>query len=361
MSRYIELISGQRGGFWARVQRAGLRALAGLYRPMVRLRNGLYDRGWRVRWLDVPVIAVGNITTGGTGKTPLAIWLCRQLDAMGRRPAVVSRGYKAPRGGLPDEMLLVSRRCPQATCVAHADRLAAGALAVERYGADVVVLDDGFQHRRLGRDLDIVLIDAACPFGYGHVLPRGLLREPLTGLRRADIVIITRYDLLGARELDGLTNELRELAGGARVVRARHKPVGLVDLEGEPVASPAPQGARVICFAGIGNPRAFATTVRQMGMDVLGCCWWPDHYPYSPQDVRELADLARQHGADLLVTTEKDAVRLAGIQADWPCPVRAVRIEIDFPDEDGRMIRRMIANVLDTHASSDGRRQVPPD
>ena len=184
-SRYIQLVSGQRRGLGPSLERALLRGLSWGYGLGVSLRNRYYDRWALPTWLDVPIISVGNLTVGGTGKTPMTLWLCRQLLDRGLKPAVISRGYKASQQGLADELLMISRQCPRVVAVANPNRAAAGRLAIEEYGAQAVVLDDGFQHRRLGRDLDIVLIDATRPFGYSFLLPRGLLRERVAGLARA--------------------------------------------------------------------------------------------------------------------------------------------------------------------------------
>lgn len=168
---------------WVFPVRAMLRVLEGLYARGVALRNTRYDRSGPRAVLDIPVISVGNLTVGGTGKTPFVIELVKRLDRMGLSPAVVSRGYKAAEGQPNDEERLIRESCPSVVCICDPDRAAAGQFARTKFGADVIVLDDGFQHRQLARTLDIVLIDATCPFGFGHLLPRGLLREPVGSLR----------------------------------------------------------------------------------------------------------------------------------------------------------------------------------
>ena len=188
---YMTLIAGG-GGLGASVMRGLLRGPAWLYGRGMAIRNAYYNKWALPIWLEAPVISVGNLTVGGTGKTPMTLWLCRRMLERGRKPAVLSRGYKATRGGIADEILMLSQCCPEAVVVAHPNRAAAGRLAIAEYQAGAIILDDGFQHRRVGRDLDIVLIDATLPFGYEHLLPRGLLREPVHSLRRAEAVVVTR-------------------------------------------------------------------------------------------------------------------------------------------------------------------------
>ncbi len=342
---FEELVSGRRRGAGAALLRAVLATASPGYALGIRLRNRWYDTGWPVRRLSVPVISVGNITVGGTGKTPLALWLCRHLLGRGLRPAVVSRGYKATRGALPDEAAMLTRGCPEAVTVADPDRRRGAARAVDECGADVVVLDDGFQHRRLGRDLDIVLIDATCPFGYGRLLPRGLLREPLSSLRRAALAVITRADQIPAGELAALVRRVGELSAGRPVVRSVHRPAGFADLSGTPAEAPN-ASCRAVLFAGIARPAAFARPVRGMGLPPVGARWYPDHHAYGVCDIAELGALARSSRADVLLTTEKDAVKLPKLEGLWPCPVRALRIDIDFLEEDGRIVAAAVDGVV---------------
>lgn len=326
--------------------RGGLCALSGLYAAGIKVRNAYYDRFSLPIWLDVPVISVGNLTVGGTGKTPMSIWLCERMLERGLKPAVLSRGYKGSAESGADELLLVSRRVPKAVVVANPDRAKAGELAITEYDTQVAVLDDGFQHRRLGRDLDIVLIDATQPFGYGHVLPRGLLREPLTGLRRAEAVVITRCDQVRESELVALEANIRQIHPDVPVVRSVHRPKGFVDLHGGPVAEP---GKRIGAFAGIARPEAFLRSAASVGYVAVDHRWWPDHHAYTPQDVQSLAQWARDAGFDALVTTEKDAVKLAKMPAEWPVPVVALRVEIEMLDDGDKILGQLIDRMLADH------------
>ena len=179
-------------GVWSLPIRCSMRLAESVYGFGLNLRNGRYDRPGSQTLLPIPVISIGNITVGGTGKTPLVIDLVKRLEKMGFSPAVVSRGYKSVRGEPNDEELLIRQSCPSAICVSNPDRVVAANIAHRQFGADIIVLDDGFQHRRLARTIDVLLIDATCPFGYNHLLPRGLLREPLTELKRATLFVLTR-------------------------------------------------------------------------------------------------------------------------------------------------------------------------
>ncbi|MCP4251551.1 MAG: tetraacyldisaccharide 4'-kinase [bacterium] len=331
---------------WSLPLRAVLRACSACYGLGVRLRNRRYDRAGAVGRVGVPVVSVGNVTTGGTGKTPLVIELARLLEQRGRRVAVLSRGYKADGDRPADELLLVSRRLPGLVCVGDPDRLGAARRVIDGHGVDAIVLDDAFQHRRVGRDLDVVVVDATCPFGYGHVLPRGLLREPLTGLRRADLIVVTRADLIEADALAALHDRLAELAPQADRVNCRHKPTGLFELDGRPADPPADLTGAVLCFSAIGNADGFEETVHRAGGDVRTHLRWPDHHRYDRADLNRLSTEAHRCNVKLLVTTEKDAVKLAELSYDWPVRVLALRIEIDFLDDGGTIVERALDRVL---------------
>lgn len=349
---YRNLISGQPAGPIAGLERAVLRAAESIYRFNVDRRNHSYDRDpSKSISLSVPVISIGNITVGGTGKTPLTMCLAQRLLDQARRPAVISRGYKAADGVLNEEMRLIQRRVPGVVCLSDPDRVAAGRRAIDEHGADVLLMDDGFQHRRLRRDVDIVLIDALNPFGYGHVLPRGLLREPMDGLRRADLIVITRADQAETGSVEKIRSDLRSRFPQLPVASCSHRPVGFVDLAGQPIKVSADQLQRVVLFAGIGRPGAFEMTAREFGAHPVGRFWWPDHHHYGPTDVKTLMDLVRKNEASFLLTTEKDAVKLADMKVDWPAPVGALRIEIAFDDADREAFFQPIDRLVGAAAS----------
>jgi len=307
----------------------GLRLLSLPYAAAVALRNGLYDkRRLREERLPVPVISVGNLTVGGTGKTPIVILLANLLLHHGRRPAVLSRGYGGTAGetvnvvsdgkrillGWPeagDEPFLIARAAPGVPVLTGRKRRLAGQVARERFGADCLILDDALQHRSLFRDLEIVMVDAAHPFGNGFLLPRGPLREPPAALKRADMVIRTGRD-------DSPLTPL-PVAATLPAFRGLHRPVCLVEaLTGETLPLDRLRGMKVAAFAGIGRPDGFRRNLIELGAEVVAFRAFADHHAYAPPDIEVLSSLARQSGAERLVTTEKDGVRLADLSACLP-------------------------------------------
>jgi tetraacyldisaccharide 4'-kinase len=310
------------------------------YAALMRLRRWAYRKGVLPSMpAGKPVISVGNITTGGTGKTPMVAWIALELQSAGRRAGIVLRGYKAT-GGRSDEAELL-KQLTGAIVIVHADRVAGAAQAVAA-GADVIVLDDGFQHRRLRRDVDIVLIDAADPFGLGYCLPRGLLREPASALADADAVVITRSDAVNRKELDVLRNKLSRLAPRAVIVRAAHKPVAAVDGAGQRLAPSALAGRKVFAFCGIGSPRSFLHTLSELGARIVGQCILEDHCEYSPQLLEELSAMAGQAEAQLAVTTQKDYVKIGPTQ--FALPLWQLTIEMDVT-EGREELAKVLANA----------------
>ncbi|UCD27753.1 MAG: tetraacyldisaccharide 4'-kinase [Planctomycetota bacterium] len=343
-SAYMEIISGRRRGMLAMPIRCVLRILSWIYAGVIRVRNWYYDRWSLPIWLNVPVISVGNITVGGTGKTPMAIWLCKQMLERGRKPAVLSRGYKASEHAGADELLVISRHCPEAVAVANPDRAAAGRLAIEEYGVKAAILDDGFQHRRLGRDLDIVLIDATRPFGFEYLLPRGLLREPIRNLKRAEVIVITRCNQADRETIKEIETRIRQINPEVPLFHAIHRPTVFTDLVGNEVRPPI--GRRVGCFAGIARPEALVNTLIDCSISLTDARWWPDHHVYTPADAELLGQWVNQVQLDCLVTTEKDAVKLTSLEVDWPVPVMALRVEIDVPDDGETTLNKLIDKTL---------------
>ena len=329
---FKRLVDGTTRGPVAGLARAGLAALALPYGLAVACRNAAYDRGLlSVARAAVPVISIGNLTLGGTGKTPLVAWAAALLARHGRRPAIVSRGYSAARGERGDEAAELALLLPDVPHVADRDRVAAVARAVAG-GADAVVLDDGFQHRRLARDLDVVAVDATDPFGCGRLFPRGLLREPLRGLARGQAVILTRSSAVDADRRAAIRAALTAARGGAPPLlwaEADHRPVGLRDAAGATRPLAALRGSRVFAFAGIGNPSAFRAAVEPLAAEVVGFRPLPDHHPYTPADLEALGRAASAARADLAVTTLKDLVKVRR-EALGGVPLVALEIAIGF-------------------------------
>jgi tetraacyldisaccharide 4'-kinase len=351
-------------------------ALSRGYGRGVRLRNGWLDRGLSpVRRLPVPVISVGNLTAGGTGKTPMALHLAGDLRRRGIRPAVVSRGYRggAERGGgvvsdgerrllgasqSGDEPHLLAERLPGVPVVVGADRFLAGMTAVSRFSPDLILLDDGFQHRRLARELDLVLLDARRPLGNGHLLPRGPLREAPSALRRADALILTRSDRGGGRPF--------HVPGTERipVFRARHRPAlrrivpagrPLGEAEAGPSASSPLEGRRIFLFSGLAHNADVLRTVRALGGRTVGTADFPDHHVFSDADRAAILRDARQAEADLLATTEKDAVRLPP-DAAFPLDLAVVGVEIDFGRDADRFLSFLTRRLEAIMSPKAGRR-----
>ena len=364
----------------------------------------MYDRGIApVGRLPVPVISIGNITAGGTGKTPLTIHLARRLLALGLNPLVLTRGYRSTGSGTRivsdgrrillgpdvagDEPLMIAASVPGLPVVVDPRRLRGGWAAIQRFRPDVVFLDDGFQHRRLARELDIVLLDAVDPFGRYALLPSGLLREPFSGLARAHIFIVTRAP--SEEPLETLTAVLRRYNARAPILRASHVADSLVRVEslrhlvapgtGPPGedrqaavgttpesspargASPAPRvpsgepglsiggeathriganldetaptieqlaGVPVFAFCGVGQPEGFRTTLQGTGARILGFEIFRDHHRYTAADIESLTAAARRAGAREIVTTEKDAVRIARMPGASRMLALRIRMEI---------------------------------
>ncbi|HWL93172.1 MAG TPA: tetraacyldisaccharide 4'-kinase [Phycisphaerae bacterium] len=359
-SPFLDLISGRRGGLARKFARAGLAILALPYGLIIRVRNAAYSLIPPMRRrAGCPVISIGNITVGGTGKTPMAARVARMLHARGRKVAILTRGYKGRTVPSPtnsavpdppwrlesDEALVLRRRVPEATVVIDANRVE-GARAATDAGSDVIVLDDGFQHRRLARDLDIVLLDATHPFGYGWMLPRGLLREPPSSLRRADLVIVTRSDEIEASDKMLLLATARRYSHGRPLLEATHRITGFQDLNGTLLTGQDPAAIQAVVFAGVANFDSFRRAVEKMGLKVLAAYEYPDHHAYSDEEVAAISDVALELEANAVVTTEKDAVKLVGRWPEKSCRLLVLNLEIEFMDDGDRIIAEAIDAVL---------------
>ncbi|MHB1157681.1 MAG: tetraacyldisaccharide 4'-kinase [Phycisphaerales bacterium] len=317
-----------------RSPRAALfRSAAGAAEPVydlaVRCRNAMFDRGIRKSHrVHVPVVSVGNITTGGTGKTPMVMEVVSMLRQLGAAPGVLTRGYKADGGCFSDEAELMKWKLPDVPVVVNADRVA-GAKRIEQElpGVNVIVLDDGFQHRRIARDIDIVLIDATCPFGYDHLLPRGMLREPPEGLSRATAVIVTKCDA-GDEKPD---ERIARYHGKWPLGHVSHRWVTVVDERDEEVRADA--SARVIAFAGIGRPDAFFDEARKR-FDVVETIALADHAVYDDATVNRLREAGRRHDGAAMLTTEKDWVKLKQRIQSSPLgiPIRRAVLGLEWHD-----------------------------
>lgn len=261
--------------------------------------------------LPVPVISIGNITAGGTGKTPMVAWVARHLREEGVMVTILSRGYGAIDGSTNDEALVLADLCPDVPHLQGADRALMGLTAISELGASILVLDDGFQHHRLAKDLEIVLVDATCPWGHGHLLPRGLLREPRATLGLADAVVLTRCDQVEPDVLARLKTRVELLAPGKPVLVSAHRPVSVTRPDEEPKPVSWLKGREVAAFCGLGRPEAFRATLEAAGARVAAWREYPDHHPFGREDIRSLREWAETLPADTpVVCTHKDLVKV---------------------------------------------------
>lgn len=339
-----ELASGRRTGVPDNLMLLCLTPVAWLYSLVLRLRAVLYRCGMlTTSRLPRPVISVGNITVGGTGKTPVTAHVASFLIAQGCKVAVLSRGYGGSlegqtcvvsdgasimlnAGECGDEPYLLASTIPGLMVVIGTDRYAAGLLAMEQLSPDIFLLDDGFQHLRLHRDLNILLLDFARPFGNNLTIPAGILREPTTAARRADLIMFTRSP-------EGAT--VADRSSAIPVCLSSHTLVDLIPLTGgAPVPFSRCSGRKTLAFAGIADPAFFFSALRSEGLDLAHCLTFPDHVVYTRERLDEIAEAMRKSGAELLVTTEKDGVKLRGISSEYASRTMLARLEltIDRPE-----------------------------
>jgi tetraacyldisaccharide 4'-kinase len=336
--------------------RAGLSAAEPLYAALMAGRNLLYDSGlFPDHRLPRRVISVGNITAGGTGKTPVVRWLADALRRRGRLPAVLLRGYKIGSGVTSDEQVMLDHHLnapgrPPIPIETNPSRLLAGQRVLERHPeVSDFVLDDGFQHRQLHRDFDLVLVSATDPFGYGRVHPRGLLREPLRGLERADALLITRADQVEPRRLREIERRLRQQNRHAPIYRSNHAHTGL--RTDDCAAADDPDCSledlrrrRFFAFSGIGNPAGLQQQLEHLGGSFVGRRWFPDHHDYKDAEIAGVKEAARQAGAETVITTEKDWVKISSFSsARDGIPIWRIELSIRFWDDDGQ---RLLEQVL---------------
>lgn len=344
---------GSHGGMAVAFLKLILAPVALLYGLALRLRGLLYQLGiLTVHRLPCPVISIGNITVGGTGKTPATILVAQELQQRGCRVAVLSRGYGGTLEGTValvsdgqnllltpdqcgDEPCLLAGRVPGLEIVIGADRYRAGLHALEKLKPDILLLDDGFQHIRLHRDLNILLLDGTRPFGNGWSLPLGLLREPLSALKRADMVVFTR-----CRPFQPVVDP------GVQWCRSEHSLSGFNRLDdGKELAVDLLRTTRVAAFAGIADPAAFFESLRQLGIHLTAISALPDHEPYCAERLSELDRFAAESAADWLITTEKDGVKLVGSDRAWSNKVVTARLDLLLEDA-GQLLHQNLDKLL---------------
>jgi tetraacyldisaccharide 4'-kinase len=358
----VAIMAGRRHTFYDRCFCAGLFCLSRLYRGLAQLRLTLYnERILRQRMLGCFVISVGNLTCGGTGKTPVVEVFARTLAAQGRRVAVLSRGYRSrspplleqirafffndyeaapPRvvsdgrrllmdsATAGDEPYMLASNLPTVRVVVDKDRVKAGRYAVQKLGADTLLLDDGFQYLRLKPRLNILLIDSTEPFHNHHPLPRGLLREPIRNLRRADYVFLTKCEQ--GRSLHHLRRFIHRHNPRAEIIECTHRPVYLEDVfSGERRPLEDLKRRRVAAISGIAVPESFEEFLRRLGCELVYAEQYADHHRYRQQEIIDFINRSLNRGAEMVVTTEKDAVRFPRLDRR-DLPVSFLRVEIDI-------------------------------
>jgi tetraacyldisaccharide 4'-kinase len=330
-----------------------LAPLSALYGMTMRARLALYHRGaFNVERIEAPVLSVGNITTGGTGKTPLVAWLARAVAREGKRACILTRGYGRSnpksrvlvsdgervladaREGGDEPVMLAEMLRGVASVISDANRVEAALWAMQNLNSEVFILDDGFQHLRIARDLNIVTVDAMNPWGGKQLLPRGTLREPLAGLARADCLVITRADQ--STNLDALRAEASRLSGGRPILLSRTKlssvrPLFSTAARQDP--SPDELTQPIAAFCAIGNPQAFFKQIKDSGVTLAYTRAFSDHHVYTQKEINSLSAEARVRGAQALLTTAKDAVKLRSL--DFPLPCYVLEVELAFDEEDG--------------------------
>jgi tetraacyldisaccharide 4'-kinase len=306
---FHKLISGEKGSPGAVILRLLLGLAAVGYSIVVQFRNFMYSLGLlKVHHAKAAVISIGNITTGGTGKTPLAIWLCKRIIS-DYQCAILTRGYKARAQEteyLTDEPAIFAESCPEVKVIVNPDRVAGAEEAAIKFGTKVLIMDDGFQHRRLARDLDIVTIDATEPFGYGRMLPAGLLREPVSSLKRAGAVVITRCDQVAENGLSELEEKLRLINPDMAITRSIHAPAYVKSIDNKEINLEELKGKKVFAFCGIGNPDSFLTTIKTTGAELVGSKIFNDHHNYTEACIADIIEQAERLKSDLILTTQKD-------------------------------------------------------
>jgi tetraacyldisaccharide 4'-kinase len=343
---HVRLVRGELRGILPSLLRLLLAPPSWLFAGAAQGRSLLYQLGIFTRHrVPCPVVSVGNLSVGGTGKTPMVEWVVRELTLMGYRPAILSRGYGASGDEVPDELAVLAENLPDVRLVRDPDRVRGALTAIERHRADSVVLDDGFQHHRIDREIDLVTVDATNPFGGGHCLPRGMLREPLRALRRAEAVVLTRSDQVERRRAERILGKLGRSAPRAVLATAVHEPRSLRPLGGGgELPARWLQGRKVMAVSGIGNPGAFERTLLALGANLVERARFVDHQRYDGRLLEELGRAGSAAGAEAVVTTQKDAVKWGRGPIEGP-PAFVLGVRIVFRrGEDG--VRERIRDAL---------------
>jgi len=330
-----------------------------LYGAAVRFRLALYSSGlFKVREIGCKVVSVGNITVGGTGKTPTVEFIARSLNERGVKVAILSRGYRRTGKGIGvvsdghqlllgpeeagDEPYMLAKRLRTIPVLVGADRYELGRYALERFPLDVIILDDGFQHIRLKRDIDILLVDGEKGFGNAHLLPRGPLREPLSAMKRADIFLITKASSDTGRIADSIMDKQPE----ADVFKSSYRPESIISLiDGAKTDLDAISGRKVMALSAIANPSSFITLLSSLGCTLVSEVSFPDHHSYAAKDMEGVEEKAKEAGAEFIVTTEKDAVKIELFKDMMGMPIYYLEIGLNMNGNEERFINAILAGI----------------
>lgn len=329
-----KLITCKNPSFGYRLLRSILLVFSFFYGIAIALRNFLFDISiFRKTKVGAAVVSIGNITTGGTGKTPLVAWLCNYFAEKDITTAVLTRGYKLRDSDLADEPVMLAKNCPKARVIINPDRTAGAKKATAEYGAKLLIMDDGFQHRKLSRDVDIVAVDATEPFGGERLLPAGFLREPVGSLKRAGAVVITRINQTQPERIDRIKETISKINPSIVFASAVHKPVCAKLIKDREVSLEALADKRLYAFCGIGNPGAFFQTLSELALNIVGKRVYNDHHRYTESDVAEICEDGRYKQAEMIITTQKDWIKTALLCIErFGIPIAWLAVELEFID-----------------------------
>ena len=363
-------------GYFDRLMIFILYLISLIYKGLVNLRLLGYQLGFSGKErLNCFVISLGNITVGGTGKTPTAQRLAKEIRDMGYRVVILNRGYRAKFYGevgivsdgknlnmdateAGDEAYMLAKHLPNVPVLIGARRAVTGQYAIENFGAQVVILDDGYQHWQVIRDLDILLIDAVSVFGNGHLLPRGTLRESISHISRASVCLLTKVDQAQEGSRDLICKTVRKYNSGALLVESIHEPRCLIplaewstDLAGEGISVKTIKGQKVMAVSAIGNPASFERTLRDLGAEIVSSLRYPDHHDYTVPEMEDILRQADSFAAEMIIVTEKDAVKIPDEVAkeNWRIPIYVISVEVKFQsgaDDFKKLLRERLAEKI---------------
>ncbi len=336
---YLSILSGRQKGLIATLIKSTLSTLTYPYLTVLKTRNVLYKNGIiKSTRLPVKIFSIGNITTGGTGKTPLVENMAKTLCQCGKKVAILSRGYGAnnlshnKNDVINDECIALRKNLHDVHILVGKDRVENGEKAIRDYGVDCIILDDGFQHFKLKRDLNVVVIDSLNPFGGEYLLPRGSLREPLESLRRADIFIISHCDQSSEKTIKSIYTRLKQLNSDAPVCESIHRPVLLEDITGSSsLGLEWLKRKKIYGLSAIGNPESFASTLKGLGAELIKHRVYCDHHAYTLRELDGVVSEAKLLGVDAIVVTQKDIVKIRNMNIK-NANILTLRIEFEITE-----------------------------